>query len=192
MKLNLGCGNRKNEGWINVDKHKIFKPDVLHDLEKFPYPFEENSVDEILLSHVLEHIGQNPDIFINIIKEFYRVCKNGAYINIYVPHPFHDDFISDPTHVRPITIGTLQLFDKKLNLEWEESGSAHTPLALIHKVNLRLEEIKYDVEKDDIVIKEWVEKVQKGQITKKQLDQVLFKYNNLIKQIYFKCKVIKD
>ena len=68
MKLNLGCGNRKNEGWVNVDKHKIFKPDVLHDLEKFPYPFEENSVDEMLLSHVLEHIGQNPDIFINIIK----------------------------------------------------------------------------------------------------------------------------
>ena len=42
-------------------------------------------------------------------------------IKIIVPHPRHDDFISDPTHVRPITILGLQLFDKDLNIKWEKN-----------------------------------------------------------------------
>ena len=63
MKLNLGSGSKILKGYVNVDKFQYYNPDVVHDLEKFPYPFENNSVDEILLSHVLEHIGQNPEIF---------------------------------------------------------------------------------------------------------------------------------
>ena len=112
MKLNLGCGSKILDGYTNVDKFDYYKPDIVHDLEITPYPFEESSIDEILLSHVLEHVGQNPNIFNNIIKELYRICKNKSVINIRVPHPRHDDFISDPTHVRPITIMGLQLYDK--------------------------------------------------------------------------------
>ena len=61
MKLNLGCGNKLLKGYINLDKFNYYKCDVTHDLEKFPYPFKNDSVNEILLSHVLEHIGQQPD-----------------------------------------------------------------------------------------------------------------------------------
>ena len=92
-----------------------------------------------MLSHVLEHIGQDPNIFNEILKEFYRVCKNQAVIDIAVPHPRHDDFISDPTHVRPITLLGLSLYDKSLNEEWAKSGAANTPLGLIHKVNFKIE-----------------------------------------------------
>ena len=68
MKLNLGCGSKILEGYTNVDKFDYYKPDIVHDLEVTPYPFKENSVDEILMSHVLEHIGQDPNIFNNIIN----------------------------------------------------------------------------------------------------------------------------
>ena len=94
MKLNLGSGSKKIEGYINLDKYNTFKPDIVHDLEKFPYPFENDSVTHILLSHVLEHLGQNPDVFNSIIKELYRICVNKAFIDIRVPHPRHDDFIA--------------------------------------------------------------------------------------------------
>ena len=95
MNLNLGCGNKILEGYTNVDKYDYYNCDVVHDLETFPYPFEDNSVDNILLCHVLEHIGQDPEIFNNILTELYRICKPEASIDIIVPHPRHDDFISD-------------------------------------------------------------------------------------------------
>ena len=150
MKLNLGCGSKILKGYVNVDKFQYYNPDVVQDLEKFPYPFKDNSVDEILLSHVLEHIGQNPDVFNNIIKEFYRICKNNSVIDIRVPHPRHDDFISDPTHVRPITLLGLKLYDKNLNKQWEKMNAANTPLALIHGVNFVIKDVNYVLEKNYI------------------------------------------
>ena len=66
MKLNLGCGNKVIEEYINVDKFDLYNVDLKHDLETFPYPFEDYSVEEIILSHLLEHIGQSPEIFIKI------------------------------------------------------------------------------------------------------------------------------
>ena len=37
------------------------------------------------------------------MKELYRISCDQANIHISVPHPRHDDFLADPTHVRPIT-----------------------------------------------------------------------------------------
>ena len=164
MKLNLGCGNKILDGYLNVDKFDYYNVDKVHDLEKFPYPFDNDTVDEILLSHVLEHIGQDPNIFNEILKEFYRVCKNQAVIDIAVPHPRHDDFISDPTHVRPITLLGLSLYDKSLNEEWAKSGAANTPLGLIHKVNFKIESVNYTIED------EFMKKHQSGEIDKIKLD----------------------
>jgi|TARA_B110000977_G_scaffold193897_1_gene269579 ubiquinone/menaquinone biosynthesis C-methylase UbiE len=185
MKLNLGCGNKILDGYLNVDKFDYYNVDKVHDLEKFPYPFDNDTVDEILLSHVLEHIGQDPNIFNEILKEFYRVCKNQAVIDIAVPHPRHDDFISDPTHVRPITLLGLSLYDKSLNEEWAKSGAANTPLGLIHKVNFKIESVNYTIED------EFMKKHQSGEIDKIKLDYYMKHYNNVIKQTNIKWRVIK-
>ena len=82
MKLNLGCGSNILSSYTNLDKFDYYKPDIVHDLEIFPYPFKNDSVDEVLLSHVLEHIGQDPNVFNNIIKELYRICKHNSIIEI--------------------------------------------------------------------------------------------------------------
>ena len=39
-KLNIGCGEFKKDGYINVDYYSVSEPDVKHDLNKFPYPFK--------------------------------------------------------------------------------------------------------------------------------------------------------
>ena len=185
MKLNLGCGNKILDGYVNVDKFDLYNVDIKHDLEKLPYPFDDNSVEEIIMSHVLEHIGQDPDVFINILKELYRICNNLALIKIAVPHPRHDDYISDPTHVRPITVLGLSLFEKAQNEEWEKTGAANTPLGLIHNVNFKIEGVHYQIE-DDIM-----KKFKAGDIDKLKLDYMVKHYNNVVKQIDVKWRVLK-
>jgi len=185
MKLNLGCGSKIYEGYVNVDKFDIYNVDIQHDLEKTPYPFKDNSVEEIILSHVLEHLGQDPEVFINIIKEFYRICKNQALIKIDVPHPRHESFLSDPTHVRPITALGLALFDRDLNEKWEKSGAANTPLALIHKVNFKIESVNFVIE-DEII-----KKYNEGDLDKDKLDFMVKHYNNVVASLNIKWRVVK-
>ena len=186
MKLNLGSGSKILKGYVNVDKFQYYNPDVVHDLEKFPYPFEDNSVDEILLSHVLEHIGQNPDVFNNIIKELYRICKNNSIVDIRVPHPRHDDFISDPTHVRPITILGLQLYDKNLNEKWENMNAANTPLALIHGVNFIIKDVNFVLENN------YIKLLESKEIDQNELQECIKKYNNVVKEMKIKWVALKD
>ena len=186
MKLNLGSGSKILKGYVNVDKFQYYNPDVVHDLEKFPYPFKDNSIDEILLSHVLEHIGQNPDVFNNIIKELYRICKNNSIVDIRVPHPRHDDFISDPTHVRPITILGLQLYDKNLNQKWEKMNAANTPLALLHGVNFIIKDVNYVLEKN------YIKLLENKEIDQNELQEYIKKYNNVVKEMKIKWVALKD
>ena len=82
LNLNLGSGSKRIKEYINVDKYETFKPDIVHDLEQIPYPFKNDSVDNIILSHILEHIGQKPDIYNSIMKELYRICKNNAVLKL--------------------------------------------------------------------------------------------------------------
>jgi predicted SAM-dependent methyltransferase len=122
--LNLGCGAKCLAGYINVDK--FGDPDFNFDLETFPYPWDDNSVREIELHHVLEHLGQQTETYLKIIQEFYRICQPGAKIHITVPHHRSDRFFHDPTHVRPITAIGLSMFSKQKNREWQATGKAFT------------------------------------------------------------------
>lgn len=93
-KLNLGCGDDYKEGWINVDFRGNIKIDIKHDLNKIPYPFNDNSVDIILMRQVFEHLDRP----ITILKELSRICKNNARIMIYVPHATSYAHISGLEH----------------------------------------------------------------------------------------------
>ena len=146
MKLNLGCGVNHLQGYVNVDVHPAAKPNVVHDLEQFPWPFEDSSVDEVVLNHVLEHLGADPKVFVGIFRELYRVCRPGALVKIVVPHPRHDHFLGDPTHVRAVTPAVLSLFSKANCAEWAKQGAANTPLAVYADVDFELRDLKMIVE----------------------------------------------
>jgi len=95
MKLNLGCGNEKIAGFTGIDISPVFKPDVVHDLIK-GIPYQDSSVDEIRANHCIEHLSDT----IFIMNEIWRVCKNGAIVNIIVPHQSSRMAFADPTHKR--------------------------------------------------------------------------------------------
>ena len=96
MKLNLGAGADYREGWVNVDFNEDGgKQDVICDLSK-EVPFEDNSIDEILMDNFLEHMHK--DKYFWFMDELHRICKPEAIINIYVPHCTSPFAFGHPAH----------------------------------------------------------------------------------------------
>lgn len=176
LKLNLGCGGRKFPGFVNVDKYG--EPDVQHDLEQFPWPWVDSSVDEVRLIHVLEHLGRDPEVFIGVVKELYRVCAAGAKVMIVVPHPRHDNFLGDPTHVRPVTMQVMSLFDRAACEEWQRKGFANTPLAIYHGVDFRIAEHVLVPDEPYSTF------MQEGTMTAEELEIAARSSNNVIAEIH--------
>jgi len=183
LKLNLGSGNHPLPGYVNVDRFGA--PDVIHDLERFPWPWETGSVEEIVLNHVLEHLGETTEAYFGVIKELYRVAAPGATIRIVVPHPNHDDFISDPTHVRKVTPRGLELFSKAKNDEWAGTSLANTPLARHLDVDLELVSVEYSVDEP------WASRLKNQEIGPDELAMAARQYNNVVKEIRMVIRVIK-
>jgi hypothetical protein len=62
-----------------------------------------------------------------------------ARVHILAPHPRHDDFLNDPTHVRVLTPALFTLFDRQKNLQWIAGHFANSPLAIYLDVDFVLE-----------------------------------------------------
>lgn len=180
LKLNLGSGANILPGFINVDRYG--SPDVKHDLETAPWPFEENGIEMINASHVLEHLGATPDGFIAIMKEMYRVCADGAIIDILAPHHAHDDFYGDPTHVRALTPNLFGLFSKKHCERWVEAKAANTPLALMHNVDFDI--VKYE-NRIDPAYAHWI-----GQ--DEALQRMMTMNRNIVREIFVQLRCVKE
>ena len=80
-KIDCGCGNFKKEGFIGIDKDNI--ADIVWDATN-GLPLPDNSVSELYTSHFLEHL-MPVDIHF-VLLEIFRVCQNGATVEIRVPY----------------------------------------------------------------------------------------------------------
>lgn len=80
MKLHLGCGSKHLEGYVNVDV--VGTPDKKCDLSVFPWPFEDNSAEEIFSEHFLEHVHD----YERTIQEMHRILKPNGKLLFRVPH----------------------------------------------------------------------------------------------------------
>jgi hypothetical protein len=177
MKLNLGCGQNKRAGYVNIDKYSTFTPDLVWDLERTPYPFEANSVTEIAAIHVLEHLGQSTDVFLAIIKELHRILARGGIIEIKVPHHRSDGYWGDPTHVRPINPAIMNLFSKRNCRMFAERGWPNTPLADYLDVDLETQSVTM------AAMPPWSDKFQSGEMSQAEITHAINTYSNVIDEI---------
>jgi predicted SAM-dependent methyltransferase len=133
MNIDLGCGESKQPGWVGIDARDLNGVDIVCDLNK-GIPIEDDTVDIVKASHILEHI---PDT-IKIMSEIWRVCKNNSQVAIAVPHYKSIGAWQDPTHVKAFTEHTFWYFDpahplynvyklksqfKVEHLEWQTTGN---------------------------------------------------------------------
>ena len=111
MKLNLGCGKDIREGWLNIDREP--RPEgmgiseyMVYDISR-PMPLlETSSADEMLLSHILEHI-LNP---LPMMEELHRVARHDCLLTVKCPHIGSDDAFEDPQHVRQYSPSSFLYF----------------------------------------------------------------------------------
>jgi predicted SAM-dependent methyltransferase len=95
MKIcDVGCGNSKTKGAIGIDISSNTQADIVHDLNKFPWPFNDNEFDEIICNDILEHL----DNIITVMEEIHRLGKSNAIVRIRVPHFSSNNAYGDITH----------------------------------------------------------------------------------------------
>lgn len=104
IKLNIGCGKDIREGYLNCDYIKAPGIDLVFDISKEKIPLPDNSVDEILCSHVLEHIH---DWHLNPMNEMHRVLKKAGILEIRVPYGIEG--LNEAFHVRIFSLAQWTL-----------------------------------------------------------------------------------
>lgn len=112
--LDIACGQNKAPGFFGIDIAKTEGVDMVYDLEKFPWPIPDNSVDAAVSSHYVEH---TKDI-ISFMNEVYRILKPGGTILLRAPYYNSSRAWQDPTHTRVISEATFLYY----NQEWMKAN----------------------------------------------------------------------
>lgn len=95
-KLHIGCGRQRLQGYINCDLYETAATDQVFDATGI-WPFEDNSVGTIYISHTLEHLEN----FRQFFREAHRVLIPHGTLQVRVPFGNHHAAWWDITHVRP-------------------------------------------------------------------------------------------
>jgi len=113
-KIDLACGQNKQEGFIGVDIKASKDVDIVMDLEKFPWKFKSDSIDEINCSHYIEHTVD----LIKFMDECCRILKTGGKMTVIAPYYANIRAWQDPTHKRAISEASFLYFNKA----WREQN----------------------------------------------------------------------
>lgn len=130
LKLDIACGQNKQDGWTGIDIAEADGVDIVHDLLVTPWPLKDGSVYEAHCSHFVEHlphdVGQGRDGFFVFFDELYRVLRKGGKCVVIVPHGRSDRGLQDPTHQRYVVAESFLY----LSREWREQNRLdHYPVS---------------------------------------------------------------
>ncbi|MEI6478506.1 MAG: methyltransferase domain-containing protein [bacterium] len=123
LKLDIGCGKNKAAGFHGVDSIQFDGVDTVMDVRETPWPWEDDSVDEVHSSHFVEHLTNNERV--KFWNELGRVMKKGAQARIVVPHWSNACAYGDPTHQWPPMSEWAVYY---LNKAWRDANAPHAPL----------------------------------------------------------------
>ena len=149
--LLIGCGRNKQKkvslqkdgpDWdelITLDINPAVNPDIVWDLNKLPYPFDDDTFDEIHAYEVLEHLGALGDYksFLAQFQELWRILKPNGVLIGSAPALESPWLFGDPGHTRVISLETLTYLSQSAYGQIDR-GSPMTDYRDIYKGNLTL------------------------------------------------------
>jgi predicted SAM-dependent methyltransferase len=185
QQLNMGCGFKRLLDYWNVDVWDKCNPDQVIDHEELPWPFEDNFFKKIHADSILEHLGQTPQKFLQIIKEMYRVSAPDCVWNIIVPHHRCDNFFNDFTHVRIITEHTFRLFDQVVNNASRIKKLSDSLHGIQNDIDLEVLEVNYEL------TSLFKDLLNEGMLGSKQLNIDLNTKSNVCESVVMTIKVHK-
>ncbi len=106
--LDIGCGKHKTPGAVGLDSNPRTGADVIHDLDRVPYPFPDNQFDLIIGNQVIEHVED----VLGVVAELYRVTRPGGRIRLDTPHFSDIASYTDPTHRHHLTTESFANFTR--------------------------------------------------------------------------------
>lgn len=101
--LDVGCGSRKLPGATGMDLLQLPGVDIVHDIDRIPWPVKDSTFDLVFLNHALEHVTD----VIAVMNEVHRILKPRGHVVIQVPYFRSTDAYGDPTHKHFFTARTL-------------------------------------------------------------------------------------
>jgi SAM-dependent methyltransferase len=108
--LQLGAGRHRLSEEpgrvVRVDLRADTKPDLVWDLDRFPWPFEESSFDLIDCTDVIEHLED----VVRVMQEVHRVGRPGGLVRIATPHFSSSNSFTDPTHRHHLGLFSFDYF----------------------------------------------------------------------------------
>ena len=114
IRLDIGCGIHKQKGCLGMDIVPHPNVDIVHDIQKFPWPLDDNVCTFILLSHVFEHI--EPKYRFQLMDECWRICKKDG--QLWISCPYSNSFLESahPAHYVCPNEATFEFFDSDYQL----------------------------------------------------------------------------
>lgn len=94
-KLYLGAGNKRLSGYTHVDIAPATGIDVVHDLNRTPWPWSDDSIEFIAAEDVVEHLQLT---LIEFCDEAWRIMKPQGELFVRTPHYKGESSWIDPTH----------------------------------------------------------------------------------------------
>lgn len=109
--LDFGCGEAKQANFVGLDKRDLPGVDIVHDVEVFPWPLDDESCLTVVGHHIVEHI--KPWLTIDLFNEIWRVLKPDGQLALSLPYAGSRGFWQDPTHINGFNEVTFWYFDPK-------------------------------------------------------------------------------
>jgi len=114
IRLDVGCGISKQKGFVGLDIVRRKGVDIVHDVQKFPWPVPSDCCFQVLMSHLWEHI--EPKYRFRLMDELWRICRADGQVLISAPYAGTYLAFAHPAHYGCPNEVTFQFFDPDYEL----------------------------------------------------------------------------